>query len=475
MHNPGDWIQETTNTTGTGAYALTGEVAPAFRFAPSVGDGNWCYYSCTDGTDIEVGRGTITAGSPDTLSRDEVLRSSNSDNAVDWGAGAKTIACITPAGLFRALYWDSGTGAVTVGGNLLVGGTVDGVDISARDADLATAEAAISELDADLTTAEAAISALGAGLTTAEGNIATLQGYVNQDVTNGGNPTFGAATVTSLIVGGSAPITSVATGTANNDALATQGYVDDNAGGGGGSYVDVDGTVPLTGNWDIGDGLYIAADKIQARDAAGLQLLDDGGDGITVADGGDVSIDTVLTILSDAANVANTEILKIDTQSDLSVGNAPRYIAFYSNGTYIGAIREILAAGVIQLDGQNGFVMSKAGVNYITTGSSGLLLYQPILPGTSPGLRILCGNAARTIFVEATYSQTANIFAVTGVNATPVYLAVDASGNLILKPASSVTPASNGELMVEATSNTELTFKYKGSDGTVRSGALTLS
>lgn len=48
-------------------------------------------------------------------------------------------------------------------------------------------------------------------------------------------------------------------------------------------------------------------------------------------------------------------------------------------------------------------------------------------------------------------------------------------GQLIQRPGSSVTPANNGELMIEATSNTTLTFKLKGTDGTVRSGTLTLS
>lgn len=40
---------------------------------------------------------------------------------------------------------------------------------------------------------------------------------------------------------------------------------------------------------------------------------------------------------------------------------------------------------------------------------------------------------------------------------------------------SSVTPSNNGDLMFQATSDTSLTFKYKGSDGTVRSGSITLS
>jgi hypothetical protein len=52
---------------------------------------------------------------------------------------------------------------------------------------------------------------------------------------------------------------------------------------------------------------------------------------------------------------------------------------------------------------------------------------------------------------------------------------VQINGDLILKPAGTVTPANNNELMVQATSNTQLTFKYKGTDGVVRSGNLPLA
>jgi hypothetical protein len=52
---------------------------------------------------------------------------------------------------------------------------------------------------------------------------------------------------------------------------------------------------------------------------------------------------------------------------------------------------------------------------------------------------------------------------------------VHIGGDLTQNPSSSVTPTNNGELMVEATNNTTLTFKLKGSDGVVRSGTLTLS
>lgn len=50
-----------------------------------------------------------------------------------------------------------------------------------------------------------------------------------------------------------------------------------------------------------------------------------------------------------------------------------------------------------------------------------------------------------------------------------------AFGTPILTPAASSVPTVNGELTVEATSNTSLTFRLKGTDGTVRSASLTLS
>jgi hypothetical protein len=47
--------------------------------------------------------------------------------------------------------------------------------------------------------------------------------------------------------------------------------------------------------------------------------------------------------------------------------------------------------------------------------------------------------------------------------------------NLTIKPGASRTPASNGQIAFEATSDTSLTIKLKGSDGTVRSVVLTLT
>lgn len=90
-----DRVKETSTTTGTGTYTLDGAVT-GFEAFSEVGDGNLTYYACTDGTDFEIGVGTYTA-SGTTLARTTILQSSNSDNAVSWTAGTRTLFCTLPA------------------------------------------------------------------------------------------------------------------------------------------------------------------------------------------------------------------------------------------------------------------------------------------------------------------------------------------------------------------------------------------
>lgn len=92
-----DRVQETSTTTGTGAYDLVGPDTGFQGFVTGIGNTNTCYYCATDGTDWEIGIGTVADAGTDTLTRTKVTQSSNSDAAVDWGAGTKTIFCTLPA------------------------------------------------------------------------------------------------------------------------------------------------------------------------------------------------------------------------------------------------------------------------------------------------------------------------------------------------------------------------------------------
>lgn len=83
-----DRVRETSTTTGTGTLTLDGAVTGFRTFGSAIGSGNTCYYTITLGADWEVGLGTVGTG---TLARTTVLKSSNSNSAVNFGAGTKDV------------------------------------------------------------------------------------------------------------------------------------------------------------------------------------------------------------------------------------------------------------------------------------------------------------------------------------------------------------------------------------------------
>ena len=94
-----DRVKETSTTTGTGTFDLAGAETGFESFVSGVGNGNITYYAISnDGTnEFEVGIGTVTDATPDTLSRDTIISSSNSDALVNFSAGTKTVFCTLPA------------------------------------------------------------------------------------------------------------------------------------------------------------------------------------------------------------------------------------------------------------------------------------------------------------------------------------------------------------------------------------------
>ena len=93
-----DRVRETTTTTGTGTVTLAGAVTGFDTFS-EVGDGNTTYYAIVhrSANEWEVGIGTVTDATPDTLSRDTVISSSNGDALVNFSAGTKNVFCTLPA------------------------------------------------------------------------------------------------------------------------------------------------------------------------------------------------------------------------------------------------------------------------------------------------------------------------------------------------------------------------------------------
>ena len=94
-----DRVKETSTTIGTGTFDLAGAEIGFESFVSGIGNSNSTYYAISnDGTsEWEVGIGTVTSGAPNTLSRDTVITSSNSDALVTFSAGTKTVFCTLPA------------------------------------------------------------------------------------------------------------------------------------------------------------------------------------------------------------------------------------------------------------------------------------------------------------------------------------------------------------------------------------------
>jgi cytoskeletal protein CcmA (bactofilin family) len=99
-----DRVKETTTTTGTGTYTLAGAVSGFETFTANLSNSDTTYYVCTDNTDFEVGLGTFTS-SGTTLARTTVLASSNSNNAVNWSSGTRSVFMTYPAD--KAVFEDA--------------------------------------------------------------------------------------------------------------------------------------------------------------------------------------------------------------------------------------------------------------------------------------------------------------------------------------------------------------------------------
>jgi len=92
-----DRVRETSATTGTGTLTLSGSVS-GFQSFSAIGNANDTYYTIVNAAtgDWEVGIGTYTA-SGTTLSRNQVLESSNAGALVNFGYGTKDVFGTYPA------------------------------------------------------------------------------------------------------------------------------------------------------------------------------------------------------------------------------------------------------------------------------------------------------------------------------------------------------------------------------------------
>ena len=122
-----DRVKETSTTTGTGTFNLAGAETGYESFVSGVGTGNTTYYAIelNSANEWEVGIGTVTSGSPDTLSRDTIISSSNSDAAVTFSTGTKNVFCTLPAKKTISPVMDATTFVVTHASTITEDQTLD--------------------------------------------------------------------------------------------------------------------------------------------------------------------------------------------------------------------------------------------------------------------------------------------------------------------------------------------------------------
>ena len=106
-----DRVRETSTSQGTGTINLAGAVTGFQTFVSGIGTGNTTYYAIfEEGTNLfEIGLGTVTDATPDTLSRSTVLSNSSGNTSnIDFNSGGSStlsVFCTMPAS--KSVYLDA--------------------------------------------------------------------------------------------------------------------------------------------------------------------------------------------------------------------------------------------------------------------------------------------------------------------------------------------------------------------------------
>ena len=180
-----------------------------------------------------------------------------------------------------------------------------------------------------------------------------------------------------------------------------------------------------------------------------------------------------------AGNAGQYKWMVLDHRQDgaaYGVGNYFPAVANFSKGINVSGAASTFSGDVTVTSGANFNISS--GQQLIWTAKS--KLYSP-----ADGYLTIWNNAQTGLagLRFGTSGQTAGFPGVKFIGANVQWAQADESsrsnhrfiGDVTTVPSASVTPSNNGDLMVEATSNTQITFKLKGTDGTVRSGSITLA
>ncbi len=173
-----DRVRETTTTTGTGTINLGGAVANFETFADNLSNSDTTYYAIVDSTNgaFEVGLGTFSTGSPNTLARTTPIASSNSNSAVNFGAATKDVFITTPAS--KMAFLDASGNLISTGGTSLMEVANDSTPQLGGDLDV-NSNGLVSTSNGNI-----AITPNGTGVVRLDGNVDIQSGLI--DLKNSG-------------------------------------------------------------------------------------------------------------------------------------------------------------------------------------------------------------------------------------------------------------------------------------------------
>ena len=402
-----DRVKEVTTTTGTGAYTLGGAAAGFQTFAAVTSDGDTVYYAITDDVDWEVGLGTLS-NSQATLSRTTVLSSSNSGSSVNWGAGTKNVFLTLPAE--KAILEDGSNDAVigsslTVGTNITVGGTVDGVDIATRDA----------VLTSTTTTANAALPKAGGTMT---GNL-----ILNADPTNALQSATKQYVDTIAAAGIHYHQPCRVETTANLNATYSNGS------SGVGATLTNAGTQAAL----VIDGVTLSAtNRVMVQDQTNQAH-----NGVyTVTTVGSASTNWVLTRATDADSYAPSD------PDALGEGDA----FFITEGTVHGGELDVMTTSGTITFGTTAIVFTLVSDAPIYTAGTGLSisgtefsLVTPVSSATALATGRTIGMTGDVVWTSASFDGTGNVTGTATIQANSVALGTDTTGNYVAAGATSGT------------------------------------
>ena len=126
-----DKVKVRTRTAGLASFVLE-DAIPGFRGFEAVGDNNQTYYSVSDSVgNFEIGLGTYSQITS-TLTRENILTSSNNNQKINFAGGTKTLAVTFPSELANAFVVNISS-EITAGGAALRfsdgGGSIDNVNL----------------------------------------------------------------------------------------------------------------------------------------------------------------------------------------------------------------------------------------------------------------------------------------------------------------------------------------------------------